>query len=203
MGVPDVIILLFKLRGGDLWAEWLFFSLVALSAVELRSCSFGFAIASDATYDKWVYHCERVQDDINDYDQFKEDEFEEPTDYNSYSNEDEFEKLLGDIYRGTFLVNENDEEIFDSRRHIRFEKMLDLLEKDLYQGCKKYSTLSFVIKLLHLKVLNHWTNKSLDMLLELLRDILPDDAKIPKSYYEAKTMLREIGIGYESIDACK
>lgn len=34
--------------------------------------------------------------------------------------------------------------------------------------------------------MNHWNNKSFDMLLELPKESLPDSTKIPKSYYDAK-----------------
>ncbi|KAL6311243.1 hypothetical protein AAG906_026804 [Vitis piasezkii] len=45
----------------------------------------------------------------------------------------------------------------------------------------------FLVKLMHIKVLNRWSNKSFDMLLELLLD----------------KMLRDFGLGYDSIHACK
>ena len=52
-------------------------------------------------------------------------------------------------------------------------------------------------------MLNGWSNKSFDMLLELLLDAFPDGAKIPKSHYVAKKMLQDFGLGYDSINACK
>ena len=65
------------------------------------------------------------------------------------------------------------------------------------------SILNFVVKLLHIKVINRMTNKSIDMILELLAQMLPVGSELPKSYYEAKKMLRDLGMGYESIHACK
>ena len=47
------------------------------------------------------------------------------------------------------------------------------------------------------------TNKSIDMMLELLAQMLPVGSELPKSYYEAKKILRDLGIWYESIHACK
>ena len=75
--------------------------------------------------------------------------------------------------------------------------------QELYPGCTKLSALTFLVKLMHIKVLNGWSNKSFDMLLELLLDAFPDGAKIPKSHYDAKKMLRDFGLGYDSIHACK
>ena len=73
----------------------------------------------------------------------------------------------------------------------------------LYPGCKKYTLLSFLFKLLHLKVLSKWSNKSLTLMLELLTDILPDGHILPTSLYDAKKFLRALGLGYESIHACR
>ncbi|KAI9127246.1 hypothetical protein K1719_001805 [Acacia pycnantha] len=56
----------------------------------------------------------------------------------------------------------------------RFFDLLKDAEKDLYPGCNKISKLSFIVKLLQLKCLNHWTNKSMDSLLDLLKFVLPD-----------------------------
>ncbi|KAL5762382.1 hypothetical protein ACOSP7_018646 [Xanthoceras sorbifolium] len=39
------------------------------------------------------------------------------------------------------------------------------------------TSLNFVVKLMHLKVLNQWTNKSMDMLLDLLKSTLPEGYK--------------------------
>ena len=34
-----------------------------------------------------------------------------------------------------------------------------------YLGCSKFSSLNFLVKLMHIKVINSWSNKSFDMLL--------------------------------------
>ncbi|KAK2647833.1 hypothetical protein Ddye_015322 [Dipteronia dyeriana] len=56
---------------------------------------------------------------------------------------------------------------------------------------------------MHIKVLNHWSNKSFDTLLQFFKDILPEGLNIPMSLYNAKKMLRDLGLGYVSIHACK
>jgi hypothetical protein len=40
------------------------------------------------------------------------------------------------------------------------------------------------------------------MVFDLLRESFSDGAKIPKSYYEAEKIMRQLGLGYEKIDAC-
>ncbi|XP_062112702.1 uncharacterized protein LOC133823866 [Humulus lupulus] len=48
-----------------------------------------------------------------------------------------------------------------------------------------------------------WSNKSFDLLLDLLSKAFPKDNKIPRSYYDAKKMLRDLGLGYETIHVCE
>ncbi|KAA0053772.1 uncharacterized protein E6C27_scaffold135G001570 [Cucumis melo var. makuwa] len=60
------------------------------------------------------------------------------------------------------------------------------------------------VGLMHVKVLNGWSNKSFDMLLELLRAAFPMcNSTIPSSFYEAKRKLHDLGLRHETIHACK
>lgn len=59
-----------------------------------------------------------------------------------------------------------------------------------------------MIKLLHLKVINGWSNESFDMLLELLKDALPDDETLPNFHYEARKVMWDMGLGYVIIHVC-
>ncbi|XP_060202370.1 uncharacterized protein LOC132630789 [Lycium barbarum] len=85
----------------------------------------------------------------------------------------------------------------------KFYKLLENAQTELYPCCTKVSKLSFVVKLLHLKCLNHWSNKSMDDLLSFFKEVLPDGSFVPKSFYEAKKVLRDLGLGYTKIDACQ
>ena len=40
------------------------------------------------------------------------------------------------------------------------------------------------------------------MLLQFLLDFLPSNAKLPKDYYEAKKIIKDLGLSYEKIHAC-
>ena len=53
-----------------------------------------------------------------------------------------------------------------------------------------------------MKVTNHWSNKSVDMMLEFLSRLLQKENLVPKSTYEAKKILHDLGLSYEHIDAC-
>ncbi|XP_028086586.1 uncharacterized protein LOC114287444 [Camellia sinensis] len=83
-----------------------------------------------------------------------------------------------------------------------FDKLLNDAKREVYLGCTNYTLLKFVIELLNMKVTNHWSNKSVNTLLEFLTKLLPKDNLVPKSFYEAKKILRDLGLSYELIDAC-
>ncbi|KAH0669665.1 hypothetical protein KY285_023833 [Solanum tuberosum] len=84
-----------------------------------------------------------------------------------------------------------------------FYKLLKDAQTELYPGCTKVSKLSFTVKLLHLKCLNHWSNKSMDKLLIFFKEVLLDGSFVPTSFYEAKKDLRDLGLGYTKIAACQ
>ncbi|KAL0551889.1 hypothetical protein IC582_010979 [Cucumis melo] len=83
-----------------------------------------------------------------------------------------------------------------------FEKLLNDAEKPLYEGCKKFTKLSTLVKLYNLKVRHGWSNISFSELLKALKDILPSPNDLPTSMYEAKKMLGALGMEYEKIHAC-
>ena len=105
------------------------------------------------------------------------------------------------------INNEIDFNESTSHEMDRNEKNIDYLFGDahqaLYPGCTKFSALTFLVKLMHIKVLNGWSNKSFDMFLELLLDDFPKSINIPESHYDVQKMLRDFGLGYDSIHACK
>ncbi|KAL0385056.1 UNVERIFIED_CONTAM: hypothetical protein Sradi_2899900 [Sesamum radiatum] len=98
---------------------------------------------------------------------------------------------------------ENDEHLNGANAETkRFFKLLRDAETDLFPGCKKQTKLSFLARLLHLKVLCRWSNHSFNLLLELLRDTFPDNVDLPANYYEANKITTELGFTCEVIDAC-
>ncbi|KAG8376021.1 hypothetical protein BUALT_Bualt09G0019600 [Buddleja alternifolia] len=84
----------------------------------------------------------------------------------------------------------------------KFFKLLEDAKADVYAGNKKFSKLSLIVRILQSKALCGWTDKSVDIILEMLQDLLPSDAKVPKSCYEAKKLINDFGFSYETWDAC-
>ncbi|KAD4585782.1 hypothetical protein E3N88_23383 [Mikania micrantha] len=76
------------------------------------------------------------------------------------------------------------------------------MEKPLYPGCDEFSILGFLLELMNVKVTCKMTNVAMDMILNLFSHAFKD-ANLPKNHYEAKKYLRTLGLGYESIHACK
>ena len=54
-----------------------------------------------------------------------------------------------------------------------------------------------------MKVESGCSNKSFDKVLQIFKDFLPEGHVVPASIYEAKKLLRDLGMGYKNIDACK
>ena len=67
-----------------------------------------------------------------------------------------------------------------------FEDLMNEARNKLYSSCLEYFFWNFLVKLMHIKVLNVWSNKCLDMLLGLLQVAFSTSTTIPTSFYEAK-----------------
>ncbi|XP_028116787.1 uncharacterized protein LOC114314502 [Camellia sinensis] len=78
----------------------------------------------------------------------------------------------------------------------KFFNLLKEAERELYPECQKFSTLSFIVRLLHIKCLSGWSDKSFTMLLELLKDSFPKGETLPKSFYATRKLLRDLGLDY-------
>ncbi|XXG48359.1 hypothetical protein AAC387_Pa02g2834 [Persea americana] len=121
---------------------------------------------------------------------------------------DELPELLEDIYRGVLMDDDLGDlgsgHGFDSvgQENVqKFEKLLKDAQRALYPGCTKFTLLSFVIKMLHVKVLNNLSNKEFNMVMMIMKDVIPESEMVLGSLYEAKKFLRELGLGYKSIHA--
>ena len=142
------------------------------------------------SYLRWIHHGEPI---------VQPDDSDESTE-ESEDNQDEYDELIEDHRMGTYM--EDDIEERDDVKH--FENLLNASQRGLYPGCTSSDTLlSFVIKILHVKVESGCSNKSFDKVLQIFKDFLPEGHVVPASVYEAKKLLRELGMGYKNIDACK
>ncbi|XP_052736699.1 uncharacterized protein LOC128197891 [Vigna angularis] len=118
-------------------------------------------------------------------------------------------EMINDVFAHHCSNNDmtDDDEMGAESSHARshdgtnfFELMQDG-QQNLYEGCDKYSKLSFLVKLYHIKCLCRISDKAMSMILELLADAF-QHAKIPNSFYEAKKVINKLGLHYTKIDAC-
>ncbi|CAI8587048.1 unnamed protein product [Vicia faba] len=74
-------------------------------------------------------------------------------------------------------------------------------EQPLYEWCRRYPRLSFLVKLYHIKCLCGLSEKAMTTILELIKDAFEYE-NIPSSFYEAKKSITKLGLNYVKIFAC-
>lgn len=154
-------------------------------------------------YTRWIYHGEAFEDDLDD------DNISLNVDHEDTNDDIDLNMMLNNIGTANWGENWQSEketsENLPNGKESEADKIIRLLKdakKDLYTGCDRFSKLSFIVTLLHLKNMSGWTIKSFDVLLGVLRIALPVEALIPKSFYEAKKIIRDLGFKSEKIHAC-
>ncbi|XP_062103806.1 uncharacterized protein LOC133814920 [Humulus lupulus] len=158
-------------------------------------------------YLMWEFHEEDIIE-VNEDQEEVESNSEENIPYDSDDDEDNgnmrptLEDLASQYHRKSDFVNLGDSNEHNDERNTLPDLFAEE-EKELYFGCTTFSILTFIVNLMHIKVMCGWSNKSFDLLLDLLSKAFPKDNKIPRSYYDAKKMLRDLGLGYATIHVCE
>ncbi|KAH0709282.1 hypothetical protein KY284_010709 [Solanum tuberosum] len=136
-------------------------------------------------YTRWINHGEwdiklNVDDDMD------------------YSRDD-IDGLLNDQFRDVAQA----EGVYDgpNKDAKKYYNLFEEASQELYPGCTGFSKLSFTLRLYLLKYLHGWINESFTSLLELLKEAMPE-LNIPPSYNKTKSMVKNLGLDYEKIDAC-
>lgn len=115
----------------------------------------------DPTYTIWFHHGEPTTNG-------KQEEQKMSNTYNLFSAE---------------YMEGGDVEPLEERRNEEFKESLEDAKTPLYPGCTKYTKLSAFVALYKHKVVNRWSNKSFDGLLEMLHDMLPRDNVLLRLVY--------------------
>lgn len=88
----------------------------------------------------------------------------------------------------------------DGRKGIgAFESLMRDAQQRLYSGCDDFSKLSFILKLFQIKCMEGITNKAFTSMLKMFKSVLPEDANVPSTYYEARKMITDLGFDYERL----
>ena len=68
-------------------------------------------------------------------------------------------------------------------------------ESHLYRSSTNFTRVSTMLRLMNLKAMNGWTDKSFIELLQLLKDMLPEGNTLSNRNYEVKKILLSYGNG--------
>ncbi|KAJ9539379.1 hypothetical protein OSB04_032112 [Centaurea solstitialis] len=82
-----------------------------------------------------------------------------------------------------------------------YSRLLAETNTPLYEACEE-SSLGTLLKAISLKEETGTSIKEFDKYLGFQKSLLPTPNKLPKSYAEAKKILKGVGMGYEVIHAC-
>ncbi|XP_062113352.1 uncharacterized protein LOC133824484 [Humulus lupulus] len=153
-----------------------------------------------STYKRWYHHGEQVEEVEDDglFDTKDNVEDSDQSDDLAAGLHDAIGSKYFDIGPTSDFNDESPLNVDD-----KYDELFESLHKPLYNNCKGFSVLSATVKLMNLKVLYKWTDKSFDGLLECLREILPEGNQCPGNYYQTRKLLCEVGLGYEKIDVCQ
>ncbi|XP_042939338.1 uncharacterized protein LOC122274358 [Carya illinoinensis] len=160
-----------------------------------------FTIGIDPTYTHWIFHGECDSWSVHESDSDDDSANE------SHNFIDDMDEMIEDTRAATFFDHAYGEHASTSEPTMgesqskTFDQLFDDARRPLYPSCKKFSKLSFIVKLLHIKTVGGWTIKSFNMVLQLLKAAFPD-IHIPNSYHEARHLERGLGFSYVKIDAC-
>lgn len=165
----------------------------------------------DKDYTRWIYHGEKSDFKIprsSDNSALKDVDLDNRTTQNDTIDNDGMLGMVRDLENlgdnlSRFEGASDSTASLTNNLPQDFKDLIKEAEQELFPGCTAFSKLSFIVKVLHLKVYNKWSNKSIDMLLEFLRQVIPNGQTLPKSYYDAKNILKDLGLGYIAIHACK
>ncbi|CAM8987238.1 unnamed protein product [Rhodiola kirilowii] len=97
----------------------------------------------------------------------------------------------------------NDAIEFDHLGEVAYEKYQNLVaeaQTPIYTS-SELTVLEIISKTMQAKVENRWSNKSLNDILRLTKLALPKENKYPDSYQDVKKVLKNLGLGYETIHA--
>ena len=142
-----------------------------------------------AGYNKWIYHGKNANATVSS---------NVPKQNAGLPKRDEMFDLLDDIISNGAKVDP----IGAQSSNVQYNEFFTTLISKLYPGVSSFSLLNFLVKLMHLKVLNKWINNSINELLKFLKLAFPK-IDLVDSHYEARKLMTKMGLVYRSIHVCK
>ena len=71
----------------------------------------------------------------------------------------------------------------------KFYELLQAAEEPLYDGCETHTPLSAISQLLNIKSEYNLSVNCFNRILEVVKELLPKDAKLPKDFYKTRQMV--------------
>jgi hypothetical protein len=153
-------------------------------------------------YSTWLFHGE----------DFEHNEPEEESE-TEYADHDEIDSMLLEgygMYDTATVGSEEDEDDDQADEEVELQFDAETYRKlvldgssELYSGCKKFSKLQFLVKLLNIKNIWGIPNGCFDAFLSLIKEALPEGQDLPNNFHASRKYIKDVGVGYESIHACK
>ncbi|XP_075515529.1 uncharacterized protein LOC142550176 [Primulina tabacum] len=159
-------------------------------------------------YRIWNFHGEKLI--VQSHDNMRDEIHNSGEVYDTVNHESMGQETLHDVFgmsEGSPMMNENYTTTSTSRTPMQsnveeFYKLVEEGKQPLYAGCTDFSKLTFLVELFQLKVSRKWSDKFFTTLLDFLRRVMPPEAQVPNSFYEAKKLISNLGLHYEKIHAC-
>ncbi|KAH7836189.1 hypothetical protein Vadar_033569 [Vaccinium darrowii] len=155
----------------------------------------------DPSYKTWVHHGEPIP--VHEH-QIQNDDNHE---HNEVPEDDNhLQDMLEQIYLGGICDDDIDELPVNHERidmH-NFDKLFNAAQRKAYPGCEK-TVLGFIVKMLHVKVYKKMSNDAFNLIMQIIKEMLLAECHetIPWTIYETKKLLRDLGLGYVPIHACR
>ncbi|KAD5802583.1 hypothetical protein E3N88_13943 [Mikania micrantha] len=111
-----------------------------------------------------------------------------------------FHELLRDKYRNIVEERRTIQEGLNEEAK-KFYNLVEDGKQELFPGCKNFTKLSFIIRLLLYKTLHGLSNVAFNENLQLLQQMI-SEAKLPTSFSQAKKNVKDLGFSYDKIPAC-
>lgn len=83
-----------------------------------------------------------------------------------------------------------------------YKNVIEDAKRPLYPGSIDFTKLSTTVELYDLNVKSGWSDTSFDQTLELQKDVLPKDNTLLDSAYDAKKLIKSLGLNYDMIHTC-
>jgi len=100
------------------------------------------------------------------------------------------------------ILDEDEDEEFDVEM-VRIYNLVHDARQEAYTGCKKFSKILIIVRLLHIKNLYGWSDVSFSTLLLLLKELFLENSSLLVTFQDCKYLTKELDRNYEIFHACR